>query len=289
MPSPDADTVTSERASPLRALQRAFHRYITQGDHGIDDAIDAPDDATRATRLGVYGDAYYLRLAEALQSDFTAVHKILGDVAFAEMTRQYASTHPSEHPSIRWFGNHLAEFIAATPPYADQPALPDMAQFEWALSLCFDAPDAETLDVDAFATIPAAQWPSLAFEFHPSLQRLDLAWNAPVVWKALNDHDDDSDHADDDGNGDVTVPDPVKGEYPTGWLIWRGELNPQYRSLEVHEAWMLDAARQGMPFAALCDGLTEWIDPQHAAPEAAGQLKRWVVDGLLTSVRLAED
>ncbi len=261
--------------SALRGLQRDFHDFVTHGQTRIGNAIAAPDETTRDIRLAVYGEAYYLRLAEALQTDFTAVAALLGQDSFADLTRRYAAAHPSQHPSIRWFGRHLADFMATTTPYAARPEWGEMARFEWAISLCFDAPDADALGVEDFAGIPAERWPQLRFGFHPSLNRLDLDWNVPVVRKALLQQDAEA----------VTL---SRNAYPRAWLLWRGELNPRYRSLDVHEAWMLDSARQGLNFAALCDGLTEWVDAQHAAPEAASKLKQWVVDGLITSAAIPE-
>jgi hypothetical protein len=275
MRSPPPEPTQLVADSALRGLQRDFHDFVTRGQTRIAGAIAAPDEATRDIRLAVYGDAYYLRLAEALETDFTALAAMLGQDSFTDLTRRYAAAHPSQHPSIRWFGRHLADFMAGTAPYATRPEWVEMARFEWAVSLCFDAPDADTLGVEHFAGIPGERWPELRFGFHPSLHRLDLDWNVPVVRKALLEQDTEA----------VA---PTRNEYSRAWLLWRGELNPHYRSLDVHQAWMLDSARQGLNFAALCDGLTEWIDPQHAAPEAAAQLKQWVVDGLITSAAIPE-
>jgi hypothetical protein len=36
----------------------------------------------------------------------------------------------------------------------------------------------------------------------------------------------------------------------------------------------------------VCEGLTEWIDAQHVALHAAGLLKQWLEDGLITAVRV---
>ena len=275
MRSPPPEIEQAQAGSALRGLQRDFHDFLTCGQTRIVDAIAAPDKETRDIRLAVYGEAYYLRLAEALQTDFTAVSELLGQDGFAELTRCYAAAHPSQHPSIRWFGCHLADFMASTTPYSARPEWAEMTRFEWAVSVCFDAPDADTLGVEDFAGIPAERWPELRFGFHPSIQRLDLDWNVPIVRKTLLE----------EGTGPVTL---TRNEYPMAWLLWRGELNPRYRSLEVHEAWMLDSAREGLNFAALCDGLTEWVDAPHAAPEAATQLKQWVVDGLITSAAIPE-
>ena len=37
--------------------------------------------------------------------------------------------------------------------------------------------------------------------------------------------------------------------------------------------------------AALCEQLCEWHPPEHVAQRAAGLLKRWIVDGLVSGLR----
>jgi len=55
----------------------------------------------------------------------------------------------------------------------------------------------------------------------------------------------------------------------------------------VDEAWALDALQRGETFAAICDGLTEWIDAQNVAVHAAGLLKQWLTDSLISEIRVA--
>lgn len=80
----------------------------------------------------------------------------------------------------------------------------------------------------------------------------------------------------------VDVPAPEAGEYPKSWLVWRQDLRTYFRSLSVDEAWAVDTAAGGSSFADICEGLCEWIDAQNVAAHAAGLLKRWVADGLVS-------
>lgn len=78
-----------------------------------------------------------------------------------------------------------------------------------------------------------------------------------------------------------------QSDYPVAWLVWRQDLLTYFRSLNVDEAWALDALRRGETFAAICEGLTEWIDAQNVAVHAAGLLKQWLIDGLISEIRAA--
>jgi hypothetical protein len=62
-------------------------------------------------------------------------------------------------------------------------------------------------------------------------------------------------------------------------------MKTHWRSLEVHEAWALEQATNGVSFAQICEGLLEWIDESQVALVGAGFLKQWVSDKLITSLR----
>ena len=251
----------------LRDIERLFQSHILHGDDGIRTLVVGTEAVDADTRLGIYAGAYRLRLIEALDTDYPGLHTLAGDTAFDALCRAYIDAHPSAFRSLRWFGHRLAEFLRTTAPYAAHPVFAEMAEFEWALSAAFDAADSELCTAADLAAVPADRWPALRFTPHDSLRRLDLRWNVPPVWKAIDASD--------------APPALAEGADPVAWLVWRRELVTRYRSLGVDEAWALDALRGGAHFAALCEGLTEWIDAQNVAAHAAALLKRWLEDGLI--------
>lgn len=254
----------------LRDLQDCFQAHVLDGDAAMLAKVspDARPDA--ATRLGIYANAYRLRLLEALLSDYPALRTLAGDELFERIGRAYIEAHPSTHFSIRYFGQHLGTFLAATTPYSATPALGEMAALEWSLSLSFDAADATVITVEAIAALPAQSWPGLRLRFHPSVQRLDLQWNMPELWSAI------------DAQAEPLPPQL----YPQAraWLIWRRDLQNYFRPLEIPEAWALDRMRSGTAFAAVCEGLCEFFDAEQVGMHAAGFLKSWVEAGLVTVV-----
>jgi hypothetical protein len=219
-------------------------------------------------RLAVYGNAYGYRLIDALSENYPAVHTLLGDDDFYKMTYAYMDAYPSAHFSLRYFGHKLEEFLSEY--HKDIPVLTEMARFEWALRKGFDAENIETLSLEALQQIPIEQWGELQFKFHPSVSRLDLSWNTPQLWSAIDEETE-------------PMP-PEELEYPYAWLLWRKELLTYYRSLDVDEAWALDTALQGGNFAELCEGVCEWIDAEHAPSRVAGFLSQWLGDDLLVGL-----
>jgi hypothetical protein len=257
--------------STLRHLQSDFQQYLLTGEGAFVDGIvgDARIDA--ATRASIYYEAYRLRLAEALETDFDALRAYLGEEKFDDLCRDYVGAHVSDHYSIRFFGRHMARFLAETAPWRDEPFLADMAAFEWAMVDAFDAADAPVTGVAGMAALPPDDWPTATFALHPSVQRLNLRWNAPAIWNAVDAR--------------APLPAAEKAAHPVGWMLWRHDLKIYFRSLSVDQAFALDAMRRGDTFAALCEGLTEWIDARHVALHAAGLLKQWLEDGLISAIR----
>ena len=255
--------------SALLKLENDFKDCMLSNTLDMGGQVVGDAQASADERINVYVEGYRLRLLEVLQDNFTGLRGLLGDEQFDAMGRAYIDAHPSTHPSVRWFSQHLPAFLRDKEPYSARPYLAEMAAFEWAQSLAFDAADAEALEMQSLATVPPESWGQVLFGFHPSLQRLDLAWNVPKICQALG--------------ADETAPAPVSGD-ALAWLLWRQELTTRWRSLTPDEAWMLDAAVQSANFGELCEGLCQWHAPEAVAMQAASYLKLWLSDGLVTSI-----
>ncbi len=254
----------------VSSLQARFQNAILTRGGGFDDAIVATERVSAAQRIEIYANAYRSRLIECLRESYSALHTLLGDDAFERLCRAYIDSHTPHHYSVRWYGDRLATYLRGTAPYRDHPYLAELAEFEWRLMESFDASDAPPVTVEEMSSIPPDRWPSLTFALHPSLRRLELAWNVAAIRSAVDEERD--------------PPSPQKGDQPAPWIIWRNQLRQFYRSLPDAEAWMLTHAQRGEHFAALCEGLCQWKDESEVAVHAAGLLKQWIIDGLVTRI-----
>ena len=122
----------------LGDLQRAFQDYLLATSDTFQAAVRDTSKADRVTLLDVYRDGYALRLIEALTTDYPGVMAMAGPADFDHVARAYIAAHPSRHPSVRWYGRDLADFLASTEPYSRTPAAAEMARFEWALGEAFE-------------------------------------------------------------------------------------------------------------------------------------------------------
>jgi hypothetical protein len=254
----------------LTELQRDLQSHLLGGDDTVVEAIvDAPPLPT-LERLGIYRNAYRVRLIEALDDTYPVLHAVLGDQNFAALGEEFVAAHPSVHRSIRWYGGELAEFLRRQPPYAEQPIFAELALLEWTLAEVFDAADARAKPRSALSAIDPSAWSELHFKFHPSLRRLELQWNTTAVWQAMS-HEE-------------TPPDPECAEYPVLWLLWRQDLQNYFRSMPADEAAALESALRGENFGEICAALAEWLPEEEIPLRAAGLLGLWADSGIIVAI-----
>lgn len=255
----------------LKEIQHEFLAYLLNPGKQMTAYVLSDDNLTAAQRLEIYAEGYRLRLLEALQENYPALHTLLGDDEFKQVALTYINTQPSHHFSIRYFGDQLASLLETTPPYKDMPVLYEMAAFEWVLRDAFDAPDSKIIATTDLSSIKPEAWPCMKLVPHPALRRLDLSWNAPQLWLNIQN--------------DVGPIPPEENPHPICWIVWREELQTFFRSLQASEAWAIDALFNGASFGELCEGLCEWIDELNAPSHAAGLITRWIEDGLITNLQ----
>lgn len=256
--------------SALHSLQDRFQGFLLADETAIVADVVGNERVDARRRLGIYHDAYRSRLVEALRTDYTALARQMGEAAFEQAALRYILATPSAHRNLRWYGQSLPAFLRTTAPHCETPWMADLAEFEWNITLAFDAAELNSLTFEQVAALDPAAWPTARFDFHPSLRRLRLGSNAPVLRKAADE--------------DAPAPTPEPYDAATDWMLWRKDLMVLYRSMTADEAWALDAARDGSDFTRLCEGLCEWVEPDAAAPRLAGLLRTWVDDGLIVTL-----
>jgi hypothetical protein len=256
--------------SELNQLQQRFQDYLETQNPVFQQEIIGTERASSIRRLGIYADAYRFRLCDALADNYPVLFFVLGSEQFFECSMAYIQQYPSTYRNIRWFGDHLSEFLQTYSSEFPSAYLAELATFEYVLRNAFDVADLSVCVLEDMAAISPDQWGRLKFSFHPSVSRLDLKWNIASAWNACQDN--------------TEMDPPLSSDLPVAWLIWREALDTKFVSLTVDEAWAIDALMRGLTFADLCEGLCEWIDPEHVAMRAAGFLKGWLQSGLIVGI-----
>ena len=227
--------------------------------------------------LPLYRHAYRARLVAALRENHEGLPRVMGDEAFDALAQAYLSTYPSRHPSIRWFGEYLADFMQARPALALHPSLADLARMEWALRTAFDAADAVPIRAEALQALEAQAWPGLRFVLLPSVRLVTLHWAVEPLWRALKAQTVQP------ADGEPALPEPEPSEHCL--LTWRPDLETRWRSLERLEAMLLRAVFDRQPFAVLCTRAAAAVGEADAATAVVAALQGWLAEGLISAVQ----
>lgn len=257
----------------LSQLQTMFAESVSgQHSHDMQTLIISDEKGDTKERLHIYQYAYQSRLGEVLGVDYPGLKTLLGDDQFAQMVKDYIRVHPSDQPSVRWFGRHLARFLATHSPYSEQPLLTEMAAFEWAQGEVFDAANSGLATLQDLFSLAPEQWATATLEFVPSLWRLDLKWNVPQIWQAI-DHEQENPVA------------PLESDTSVAWLLWRSQdLKTHWRSLDSDETCVLDQAIGGATIAELCETLCQWHEPEKIPERIVALLQNWLNGGIVAGI-----
>ncbi|UCH47858.1 MAG: putative DNA-binding domain-containing protein [Betaproteobacteria bacterium] len=261
----------------LAELQARFQRHIVHDDQAVTSDISGPDDAYRQERLLIYYRAYRLRLIAALAVDYPVLKAFVDEQRFEELATAYIEARPSMVRNLRWFGDSMSSFLHYDPRFSDEPILAELAEFEWAQGLAFDASDAAQLGFDELASVPAEHWPQLHFVAHPSLQLVTLQWNVIAIWHAHRDN--------------KTLP-PATLQEPDGTIaVWRKDYKTYFRTLDRDEAWLWRTLAAGTAFSEACSRFATkmGMDEAGAAQRAAQLLHTWVEEGWIQGFEILSD
>ena len=254
----------------LQNLQSAFKRYLLEENNSIAAQIISTTTLSSDERLAIYGNAYSARLIETLANDYSALNYLLGTEEFNHLSLAYIKAFPSTNSSLRWFGQHLPQFLADHENYSCTPYLAELAKFEWTFIDTFDAQDATVATIEDAANIPPESWPGLHMTLHPSAHWMNCSWNCLALWQAMKNESE--------------PPKPELMVTQVSYLIWRKGTNTQYRSLHEMEAAVLSLVAKQAEFTELCNALTQWINMEETALQAASYFKTWLTEGLISHI-----
>jgi len=259
----------------LPELQRRMRAWITapEGVHALEDdfGVLLREDArlSAADRLGIYANAYFFRIHDALAEDHGALRAALGEELFHDLVTAYLLVHPPRHFSLVHAGDALPDYLAAAPsaePFRRACAFcPDLARLENARLWAFHAADAQPLLRSDLEQLAPDAWESLRLQLVPAFSLLALAW---PVHRILRAHD-----------AGEPLPGIAPAEIPL--LVWRFEERVRYRTVDPAEARALALAGAGATFGAICEATAEHAGEDSAPALAAGWLSGWQREGLL--------
>ena len=249
----------------LRELQHAFGACLRSE---TDDAVCrhiAEDGLAGHERVRIYRNAVRSTLAAALRLTYPVVERLVGREFFEAAAGEFVLAHLPASGYLNEYGAEFAEFLAGFGPATAVFYLPDVARFEWALSLAANAPDAPFLGPGALAAVDPADHAAVRLEPHPSLRLVLLAFPADRIADAVIAGDEAAMAAIDFSDGPIAL------------LVHRGPDGVEARRIDPDAYGFVSRLCAGEPLDALARAA-----PGRAPALLAEQLER----GRLTSFRI---
>jgi len=246
----------------LAASQQAFATAL------LDTAAALPSFAGKAVleRFSLYRGNLSATWRRTLGHAYPVVLALVGEAFFGGLARAYGRQTPSDSADLNEFGARFADFLAAFPPVADLPYLPDMARLEWAVHLAHYAADAQGLAPESLATLHPDQLEARRFTLHPACALLASNWQVAALWQA---------HQEGEGQGMF----PQDMQVASWALVCRSRWKAQVLVLDAAAHAALLALRQGQTFGAALDAAFA-LDP---AFDLAAHLRQWLAHAVLTA------
>lgn len=226
--------------------------------------------ASAHDRLNIYVHGYVSRLTDVLRNDYSGLAILVGEAKFSELAGAYIAAHPSHEFNARWYGAGLADFLRRTALDSEGQAAAEMATLDWAIGLCFDAPDEASVTPHDLQSIAPDQWPTLRFALSRSLERRSFAWNVGEIRRAI-------DRAE-------PVPALCPLQEDQAWVVSRVDTKIFHRAVPPDEAVALDTIAAQGSFADVCERLCEMRPEKTVVPRVAELLQGWVASGWLARV-----
>jgi Putative DNA-binding domain len=182
-------------------------------------------------RYGVYRNNVTLGLVRAMEANFPAVRRLLGETYFAGLAREFVQSHPPTHPLLFLYGEHFPAHLEANADLRNFPYLADVARIEMQWRISYHEADAGILSPIAFSAFGESEIANLRFVAHPAFALFRSAFAAHSIFTASR------------SVADGPVHDPAAAETV---LFTRPNLVVQTRVVSPADAAFLSALASGL-------------------------------------------
>jgi len=121
------------RQLSLAAFQDAFARALTLPGGDAEGLVAGSDELAHLLAqpgFAVYRNTVTKGCVDALQANYPAIARLVGEAWFRAAAVVYARAHPPSHPALVDYGAGFGDFLAAFPPAQEFSYLPGVARIE---------------------------------------------------------------------------------------------------------------------------------------------------------------
>jgi hypothetical protein len=252
----------------LAKLQLQFQNQILGVDSDVINLIQSTHSLSAKTRVMIYANSYYAKMVDILRDQFPLLKRYMGEQRFTKMAQEYVDKYPSKFYSLRWYGDKIPQFIKQY----NQPILVELAKFEWADNILYDAPDNQIIDKNDFAQIPQDKWGNMTFEFQNNLALHKYRYDIPTLWQHLTHQQ--------------KLAKTYLNKEMCYVLFWRRNRKTQHKKLSKNDFTILHLALSGATFTALCDQIITFTSLTEFPNVIATTINTWISMGIIKQIKL---
>lgn len=219
----------------MTVTQAAFREAVLNPELPTPKGLTDPKGRPAGKRFDVYRNNVVVSLSDGLAEAFPVVAKLVGPANFRILAGQFVRKHPPGSPLMMFYGSEMPEFLRGFAPVQGLGYLPDVARLELALRHSYHAADAETLDPQVLATIPADRLADTRFRVAPSVRLIQSDWPIVAIWR-FN-----------------TEGGPKPSMQPEAALITRSGFDPEITALPPADAAFVATLLEGRPLGEAVD------------------------------------
>ncbi len=210
----------------MKVTQSQFQAGLLDPDTPAPKGLVNPDGAQASKRYDVYRNNVAVSLADALESAFPVIRKLVGAEFFRAMAGVYLRKHPPQTPLMMFYGDRMPVFLKRFEPARSLPYLPDIARLELAMRRAYHAADASPISGEDLSAIPPDALMGARFSLAPAVQVLTSDHPIHGIYAA---------------NTQPDAPKPVSG--PQSVLITRPVYDPVPHLITEQTAVFLNGLR----------------------------------------------
>lgn len=210
--------------------QTEFRDAILDPNANRPDGLSDGKGQAAGRRFDVYRNNVAVSLAEALETAFPTIAKLVGGENFRILAGIFLRQHPPSSPLMMFYGNEMPSFLETFEPAQSLRYLPDIARLELAMRESYHAADSQPIDPSAFEVAPEALMAS-ALTLAPSLRLIRSRFPIFAIWRF---------------NHETGAPKPQMASEDV--VILRRDMDPEPHLLPPGGGLFLEALMQGKTF-----------------------------------------
>jgi hypothetical protein len=218
-------------------------------------------------RFAVYRNNVMVGLIGAMETNFPAVHRLLGEEYFRGLARQFVLANPPQNPLMFQYGGVFPEYLNAQADLAVYPYLADVAKLECLMRQAHHAEDAQVLKPEALAALAPDELSEVVFKPHAALQLLASDFAVVSITRANRT------------GGSSQVAQPLQSECA---MVTRPQYDVVITVVTKSQLVFLQSLSEGKPLAEAADAAIE-RDAEFDLSVALGIL---LSNGAFTSIQL---